>query len=178
MATARVLVVDDEPSILRMTCRLLGHKGLYEVVSASGPAQALEIIKNGCLIDIVVSDVEMPDMRGPDLLREIGKVSPTTAGILISGLDPAEANVPVGVPFLRKPVSENELFSTVERVLAQSQETRDDLEFFLARAYEQCERAKRILSQTSEARRKASDTVRKVRETLSRPPNPENTDAE
>jgi DNA-binding NtrC family response regulator len=118
LATARVVIVDDEELFLNATSRILSRAG-YEVLPASRPHQALEIIRNAP-IDLVISDVVMPEMRGTELVRKIGRIRPGTARLLITGglIDPAE--VPEGVPLLRKPFSTAELISAASAALERS----------------------------------------------------------
>lgn len=73
MATARVVLVDDEESFLDATSRILGRAG-YEVLPANRPHQALEIIRNNAPIDLVIADVAMPEMGGPELISEIVRI--------------------------------------------------------------------------------------------------------
>jgi DNA-binding NtrC family response regulator len=119
LAAARILIVDDEALFLSATSRRLSREG-YEVLSAHGPLQALEIIRNNPPIDLVVTDINMPQLRGTDLVREIGEISPQTATILMTGghIDPAD--VPDGIPLIRKPFQTAELIAAVHRALERS----------------------------------------------------------
>jgi len=116
VATARVLVVDDDDLFLNATSRMLSRAG-YEVLPANRPHQALEIIRKNPQIDLVISDVVMPEMRGTELVREIARIRPETARLLYTGgpTDPAEA--PEGVRLLRKPLSHAELISAASAAL-------------------------------------------------------------
>lgn len=78
-----VLLVDDEESILNSLRRLLRSQP-YEVVLASGGAQALEIMATRP-IDLVMSDARMPGMDGATLLAEVHRLYPTTSRILLTG---------------------------------------------------------------------------------------------
>lgn len=118
MAT-RILLVDDEPSFLSAISRMLSSQG-YEVLSASGPRQALDIIKNNSPIEVVVCDVAMPEMRGTELVREIGQISPQTARLLMTGSQINPAEVPEDVPVIRKPVSLADLILAVRAALERS----------------------------------------------------------
>jgi DNA-binding NtrC family response regulator len=80
---AVVLVVDDEPSVLRAVHRALRHEP-FEVIDASSGAEALEIIKSR-RVDICLSDHVMPQMTGLTLLRNIRIQSPDTVRILVTG---------------------------------------------------------------------------------------------
>jgi PleD family two-component response regulator len=66
-----VLLVDDDPSVLRLLSGGLSQQG-YDVHVAPHPVQALELAKAATpCFDLVVSDVIMPEMCGPELVRNI-----------------------------------------------------------------------------------------------------------
>src|ERR1039457_7362665 len=67
---ARVLVVDDEPGVLRLVAMALVRWG-YEVHTAPGPMQALQAVRELPCFDLLVSDVIMPEMCGPELAKQI-----------------------------------------------------------------------------------------------------------
>jgi hypothetical protein len=60
---ATVLVVDDDAAMLSALERTLTRRG-YHVLSANGPRQALEIFKSNTSIQLILSDIHMPGMRG------------------------------------------------------------------------------------------------------------------
>ncbi|MGA1990376.1 MAG: response regulator [Bryobacteraceae bacterium] len=122
VARGKILVVDDEPSVLRLVVWMLEGAG-YDTVSAPGSMQALEIFQAQPHIDLVVSDVVMPGMHGPQLMKEIKRLSPSIPVMLISGCVP-ERELPPDVPFVAKPFSPRQLLATVERVLQESAGTR------------------------------------------------------
>ncbi|HEY1203432.1 MAG: response regulator [Bryobacteraceae bacterium] len=115
MARARVLVVDDEPEVLRLVAGVL-ERAEYEVAPAPGPKQALEIIATAGPFDLVVSDVVMPGMCGPELANEIRARSPSSAIMFISGCVPV-GQLPNGIPYLGKPFTARDLLGAVARVL-------------------------------------------------------------
>ena len=68
--TETILLVEDEPTILRMTRMMLERKG-YTVLSAATPAEAVEKAKNHSgAIDLLMTDVVMPEMNGRDLAEK------------------------------------------------------------------------------------------------------------
>src|SRR4026208_208366 len=83
MEAAKVLVVDDEKSILLLLKEALTQWG-YEVTCAASAVEALELLKNG-LFDALISDVRMPDMTGLDLLREIRKQDESIEVVMMTG---------------------------------------------------------------------------------------------
>ncbi len=112
----RVLVVDDEPSVLRLVCGGLSKQG-YEVHAAPHPVHALELVKatKPCF-DVVVSDVIMPDMCGPELVRNIKRMCPRTAVVLMSAHIASEV-LPEYAVFIGKPFRMEELYAVVKRVI-------------------------------------------------------------
>ena len=82
---SRVLVIDDEPDILKMMMFIL-PKARFEVMTASGGARGLELL-SGC--DIVVVDYKMPEMDGFEVLKAIRSINSDLPVIVASGyIDP------------------------------------------------------------------------------------------
>jgi len=80
--TARVLVVDDEPSMRQMLSFALRREG-YDVSTADDGRTALEALRDG-RFDLVVTDVRMPEVSGVDLLREAKQIDPTVIIIMMT----------------------------------------------------------------------------------------------
>ncbi len=115
MSAPRVLVVGDEPSVLGLVSKALSLRG-YEVHAASSPSKALKLAE-AAHFDLVVSDVIMPEMCGPELVRRIAQMRPNAAVILMSGYVAAEA-LPERARFIGKPFLVKDLYSVVEQALA------------------------------------------------------------
>lgn len=92
----------------------------YEVLSAASPRQALEILSGNPPFDLVVSDNHMPDGQGSHLVRNIARLSPRTACLIMTGGVIKPADTPDGVIVLRKPFSNSDLISAVRTTLARS----------------------------------------------------------
>lgn len=110
--------MDDEPGVCQIVATVLNRAG-YEAVTAPGPQKALDIVSGGCPFDLVVSDVVMPEMCGPELARQIRRMCPSSAIMLMSGCVPV-GRLPRGVPFLGKPFSASDLLGAVDKVLRES----------------------------------------------------------
>ncbi|HEX5959329.1 MAG TPA: ATP-binding protein, partial [Hyphomicrobiaceae bacterium] len=81
----RVLLVEDEDVVRSFAARALSRQG-YEVLEAGTGAEALEIMQHEQRrVDLVVSDVIMPEMDGPTLLKELRKSKPDLKFIFVSG---------------------------------------------------------------------------------------------
>jgi len=83
--TGRVLLVEDEDSVRNFAARALSRQG-YEVLEAGTGVEAMEVMeREKGKVDIVVSDVIMPEMDGPTLLKELRKTNPGLKFIFVSG---------------------------------------------------------------------------------------------
>ena len=123
MATARVLVVDDEPLVLSVVSKALATRG-YEIHAASSPGKALEAVERTPCFDLVVSDVIMPEMCGPELVRRIERICPEVGVVLMSGNLRAEG-IPARAVFLGKPFLLADLYATVDKALTRCRKGSD-----------------------------------------------------
>jgi two-component system cell cycle sensor histidine kinase/response regulator CckA len=120
--SGRVLLVEDEDIVRSFAVRALRRQG-YEVLEATTGVEALEVMAaNEGKIDIVVSDVVMPEMDGPTLLKELRKKNPDLKIIFVSGY-PHEAfetslDKNEQFAFLPKPFSLPQLAAKVKEQLA------------------------------------------------------------
>src|SRR2546428_13814217 len=83
MEPAKILVVDDERSILVLLKEALGQWG-YQVTTAASAAEALGILKSE-LFDALITDIRMPDMSGLELLREVKKQDESIEVVMMTG---------------------------------------------------------------------------------------------
>lgn len=80
-----ILVADDDPDMLRVTAAILIRSG-YRVLTAVNAEAALKAFEEAPhAIQLVISDVVMPGMKGTQLVRSIKSLSPSTATLLMSG---------------------------------------------------------------------------------------------
>ncbi|WP_112662477.1 cell cycle histidine kinase CckA [Microvirga flavescens] len=115
-----ILLVEDEDPVRAVNARALTARG-YTVLEAASGVEALQIIdERGAPVDLVVSDVVMPEMDGPTLLGELRKRYPDLKIIFVSGYaeDAFKKNLPEGEEFnfLPKPFSLRQLVETVKQV--------------------------------------------------------------
>jgi response regulator RpfG family c-di-GMP phosphodiesterase len=118
------LVVDDASLYLDALGKLLSRRG-YEVIPASRPDRALELIRSQVPVDVLLSDINMPGIQGTELVRQVSQLSPATACMLMTGATVELAEIPPGVPVLHKPILSQDLFSAVEKAIAQSIELKE-----------------------------------------------------
>lgn len=119
--SANVLLVEDEDAVRMGGVKALQSRG-YTVFEAESGVEALRIIKERQgAIDIIVSDVVMPEMDGPTLLRELRQIYPNIKFIFVSGYAQGAftKNLPENADFafLPKPFSLKQLAGTVKTVL-------------------------------------------------------------
>ena len=119
--SAVVLLVEDEEAVRRGGKRMLEARG-YEVHEAGTGVEALEVLTElEGKVDIVVSDVVMPEMDGPTLLTELRKDYPDMKFIFVSGYaeDAFAKNLPADAKFgfLAKPFSLKQLATAVREML-------------------------------------------------------------
>ena len=119
-AKVRVLVVDDEEflrSIVRERLEIAG----YSVEEASNGNEALAMLESGGPYSVLLTDIRMPGMDGITLLREWGKKSPASAGIVMSAnaeLDTAVHALKMGAcDYITKPFNFDVLLITIENAL-------------------------------------------------------------
>ncbi len=117
-----ILLVEDDPAILRLGQETLEKLG-YTVLAAERPSTALEMIDEGHEIDLLVTDVVMPEMNGKNLLEQLTQHRPGLHALFMSGYT---ANVIAhrgvlddGVEFLQKPFRAMDLAWSVRRILDQ-----------------------------------------------------------
>ncbi len=116
-----ILLVEDEPEVLRLTARALRLQG-YTVLDAAGPEEALRIAREyGDTIDLLLSDVMMPSMNGPELARDIAAIRPELRTLFMSGYS-ADLIARHGVlgddsAFIPKPFTLNALAAKVRAIL-------------------------------------------------------------
>jgi two-component system cell cycle sensor histidine kinase/response regulator CckA len=117
-----VLLVEDEVAVRAFASRALASRG-YQVVEAGSGIEALSAIeRHSGEVDLVVSDVVMPEMDGPTLLRELRQKRPDLKVIFISGYaeEAFKKNLPEGerFTFLPKPFSLKDLVAAVKETMA------------------------------------------------------------
>jgi len=118
--SATVLFVDDEEVILDCMQTLFAEKDL-KIITASNPQNALDIISQE-KIAVVVSDHNMPEMTGIELLARVRAISPDTTKILLTGMTDFQVavdaiNTGEVFRFILKPWKSNDLIQTVEEAI-------------------------------------------------------------
>jgi signal transduction histidine kinase/CheY-like chemotaxis protein len=118
---ARLLVVDDDPAVRRVICRMLASAG-YEATEAASGGEAVSLMAAGAY-DALVTDVMMPGMRGNDLALAFAQRHPGSPVLFISGFPgAAAASTLAGCPsaFVPKPIVREELLTKVRELMTEA----------------------------------------------------------
>ncbi len=122
-ALLRVIIVDDDPTVLRSFKRALKvRRPAWEVTTVSGSQEALEQLEAGNF-DVFVTDYEMPDLNGVELLRKVEAQWPMVRRVILSGKPADLADfVPQNLvqAWVRKAWGADELIAVVEDLVAES----------------------------------------------------------
>jgi two-component system cell cycle sensor histidine kinase/response regulator CckA len=114
-----VLLVEDEPMVRSVAERALTRHG-YKVVTADNGEDALEVLRSGETIDLLITDVVMPGMDGPSMVREARKTWPDLKILFMSGYAEEQLRKSIdieNVNFLPKPFSVTELAEAARRAV-------------------------------------------------------------
>ncbi len=119
--SSTILLVEDEDAVRLFSARALRSKG-YTVIEAVNGTEALDLIKtNDKTIDLVISDVIMPQMDGPTFIKEMNDLNINPKVLFISGYTEDtfhdQLNGAEKVAFLSKPFSLNDLATRVKEIL-------------------------------------------------------------
>lgn len=119
-AAPRVLVVDDEAPIREMERRILEKAG-YRVTDASGGREAIALLKEGAAPDLLIADLDMPELSGEEMVRLIHATRPNLKVLYVTAntdrLLNARSLIWEGEAFLDKPFSTKGLLEAVALLL-------------------------------------------------------------
>lgn len=122
---AKILVVDDDPGIVRLVTKALNAQG-YETDSASDGASALELAAKKEDYSLIITDIVMPQMTGLEFLKSLLKVKPNIPIIFISGYTEfafaLEAINLGAIAYLVKPFDKSELLKLVDKIMTLAKE--------------------------------------------------------
>ena len=132
----KILVVDDEPDLEPLVLQRMRRSiraGRYTFVFAHNGVEALEKLNEDDEIDMVLSDINMPQMDGLTLLDQIPKVDPNIRSVIISAYGDMK-NIRTAMnrgafDFVTKPVDFEDLQVTIDRTLRHMAEWREALQF-------------------------------------------------
>ena len=114
-----ILLVDDEQAVRSIVLRIL-KRANYRVLEADSGEAALKIADaHDGTIDLVITDMFMPGLRGPEVVQRLAPKRPGLRALFMSGYadQDARTGVPAGANFLNKPFAGQELAAAVEAAL-------------------------------------------------------------
>jgi DNA-binding NtrC family response regulator len=116
----KLLIVDDEPDMLKLLSMIIKEKTPYEVTATNNPLEALELVKRGGF-DLVLTDLKMPGLDGIELLDAIKNVDEHVPVIFITAFgtveSAAEAIEKGGFDFITKPFRKEQILFTIDRAI-------------------------------------------------------------
>ena len=152
--TPRILVVDDEPTLVELFGDVIGSSLDCNLVAATSVAEAKKIIADG-EVELLVADVNLPDGKGTELLAPLKKHHPQSSAIVITGqpsLDGAITAIREGaVDFLPKPFTADHLLARVNKALERQRAA--------AKVARRLDRLRDAVKRLNEARRLVSRKV-------------------
>ncbi|HLS47397.1 MAG TPA: response regulator [Gemmatimonadales bacterium] len=110
-----LLIIDDDPAVRRVVMRMLA--GSCRVLEAVDGLDGLRIIEEGGTVDGVLTDLNMPQLGGLELIAVLARRWPEVPVGIMSG-NPAPSGPPSGIPFLQKPFSRDELTAIAAELLS------------------------------------------------------------
>ena len=130
----RILVVDDEPDVEPLVLQRMRRdirRRKYEFVFAQNGIEALDVLSRDEDIDMVISDINMPQMDGLTLLGQIAEINPNIRSIIVSAYGDMQ-NIRTAMnrgafDFVTKPLDFGDLRLTIERTLRHLEEWREAL---------------------------------------------------
>jgi GAF domain-containing protein/CheY-like chemotaxis protein/anti-sigma regulatory factor (Ser/Thr protein kinase) len=115
----RVLLIEDDDEVRALVAEMLAAGG-HEVLQAAGGRQALALLEGGEAVDLVLTDLGMPDMSGWEVVRALGARWPGLPVGMLTGwgdrIEEAAPNRPPVAGILPKPVSPEDLLAFVSRI--------------------------------------------------------------
>ena len=116
----RILVVDDEPNMLRLLKTILMDKTGYEVTTTNNPLEVSKMLQEG-QYDLVVTDLKMPLVDGIDLIGIVKNIDAAIPIIVITAygtIETAEEAIQKGAyDFITKPFRKETILITIKRAL-------------------------------------------------------------
>ncbi len=123
----RILLVDDEPLVRHALGRTLRRMG-YEVTNATGGREAIRILSHSPAVDLVITDVIMPEMNGVEMVEKLSAMGIRAKVLYISGYADGvltkRADLGDRVEFMQKPLTNDELAAKIRDLLGQEEQSR------------------------------------------------------
>jgi DNA-binding NtrC family response regulator len=114
----KLLIVDDEPVMLRLLTMLIKEKTPYEPVITNNPFEALQLAKeNG--FDLIIADLKMPGLDGAELLEAVKRVHADVPVIIITAYGTTEMAMKIlqkgAFDFITKPFKKEQILNAIDK---------------------------------------------------------------
>ena len=133
MNNKTILVVDDEQNVRQLICKVLEKEG-FTVMTACNGSEGLEIFHKNS-IDLIISDIKMPEMSGIEFLHKVKEEEPGIGFILITAFATTETAIDAirsgAQDYITKPFDLKEIVTTVRKILLTA-DSSDDLNYRLS----------------------------------------------
>ncbi|MEI6827721.1 MAG: response regulator [Desulfuromonadales bacterium] len=114
----RILVVDDEENAREALSKILAHDG-FQVASAGNGLEALNFLRSND-VELIITDLNMPEMNGLMFLRELNRTYPTSKVIMITAYGEVESYVEAitlgAFEYINKPVKYDDLKKVIDKI--------------------------------------------------------------
>jgi DNA-binding NtrC family response regulator len=116
----KLLIVDDEPDMLKLLGMIIRDKTPYETITTNNPTEALDLVKKGGY-DLVITDLKMPGLDGVEMLEAVKKYDADIPVIIMTAygtIETAEEALSKGAfDFITKPFRKEQILFTIEKAL-------------------------------------------------------------
>ena len=116
----KLLIVDDEPDMLKLLSMIIREKTPYEVITTNNPLEAYEFAKEGGF-DLVIADLKMPGLDGIELLEAVKRMDEDIPVIIITAYGTVESATEAiqkgGFDFITKPFKKEQILFTIDRAI-------------------------------------------------------------
>ena len=113
-----VLVIEDDDAVRRVVERLLIREG-YRVIAAASGEEALAAVEHEAALDVVLSDVMMPNMTGPEVVARVRRRFPSVSVLYMSGYAEDVLTLEAGAELIRKPFEPDRVAARLRELLTE-----------------------------------------------------------
>jgi DNA-binding NtrC family response regulator len=116
----KLLIVDDEPDMLKLLGMIIRDKTPYETITTNNPVEALDLVKKGGY-DLLITDLKMPGLDGVEMLEAVKRLDADIPVIIMTAygtVETAEEALSKGAfDFISKPFRKEQILFTIEKAL-------------------------------------------------------------
>ncbi|MBI5663547.1 MAG: response regulator [Nitrospirae bacterium] len=116
----KLLIVDDEPDMLKLLSMIIREKTSYESVTTNNPLEAIDLAKQGGF-DLIIADLKMPGLDGVELIDAIKRIDEDLPIIIITAYGNVESALEImhkgAFDFITKPFRKEQILYTIDKAL-------------------------------------------------------------